>query len=121
VADPANVYALPLAPGAAADPLARPRGAGALLVTRAGRIVMTAEGRGARLRVGEGVSSDDVREGARALAERLTARAATARRRDLIVETIDGERAAGSRHAAALREAGFKGMGTGLRWYAGFT
>ena len=121
VSDPANVYALPLAPGAAADPLARPRGAGALLVTRAGRIVMTAEGRGARLRVGEGVSSDDVREGARALAERLTARAGNARRRDLIVETIDGERAAGSRHAAALREAGFKGMGTGLRWYAGFT
>ena len=120
VSDPANVYALPLAPGAAPDPLARPRGAGALLVTRAGRIVLTAEGRGSRLRVAEGVSSDDVREGAHALAERLTARAGHARRRDLVVETIDGERAAGSRHAAALRDAGFKGMGTGLRWYAGF-
>jgi len=81
--------------------------------------VMTAEGRGAKLRVAEGVSSDDVREGARALAERLTARTGNARRRDLVVDTIDGERAAGSRHAAALREAGFKGMGTGLRWYAG--
>src|SRR5439155_21233066 len=75
VSDPANVYALPLAPGAQADPLARPRGAGALLVTRAGRIVLTAEGRGTRLRVGDGVSSDDVREAVRALAERLTARA----------------------------------------------
>jgi hypothetical protein len=118
--DPANVYALPLAPGTASDPLARTRGAGALLVTRAGRIVMTAEGRGSKLRVAEGVSSDDVREGARALAERLTARSGNARRRDLVVDTIDGERAAGSRHAPALRDAGFKGMGTGLRWYAGF-
>ena len=52
--DPANVYALPLAPGTAADPLARPRGAGALLVTRAGRIVLAAEGRGGRLRVARG-------------------------------------------------------------------
>jgi len=82
--------------------------------------VLTAEGRGSRLRVGEGVSSDDVREGVQGLAERLTARAGNARRRDLVVETIDGERAAGSRHAPALRDAGFKGMGTGLRWYAGF-
>jgi hypothetical protein len=120
VSDPANVYALPLAPGTAPDPLARPRGAGALLVTRAGRIVMTAESRGSKLRVAEGVSSDDVREGVRALAERLTARAGNARRRDIVVDTIDGERAAGSRYAPALRDAGFKSMGTGLRWYAGF-
>jgi hypothetical protein len=34
------------------------------------------------------------------------------------VETIDGERAALSRWAPALREAGYKGMGTGLRFYA---
>jgi ATP-dependent Lhr-like helicase len=117
--DPANVYALPLAPGAEADPLARPRGAGALLVTRAGRIILTAEGRGTKLRVREGASSDDVREAARALAIRLSQRQGSGRRRDVVVETIDGERAAGSRHATALRDAGFKGMGTGLRWYAG--
>jgi ATP-dependent Lhr-like helicase len=117
--DPANVYALPLAPGVVADPLARPRGAGALLVTRGGRIVLTAEGRGARLRVQDGATAADVRDAARALAERLTARQGTARRRDVILETINGERAASSRYASALREAGFKGMGTGLRWYAG--
>ena len=117
--DPANVYALPLAPGTEADPLARPRGAGALLVTRSGRIVLAAEGRGAKLRVGEGATMDDVREAAHALAVRLTQRQGTGRRRDVIVESIDGERAAGSRYATALRDAGFKGMGTGLRWYAG--
>jgi hypothetical protein len=60
-----------------------------------------------------------VRDAARALAERLSARQGSARRKDVRVATIDGERAAGSRYAAALRDVGFKGMGTGLRWYAG--
>jgi ATP-dependent helicase Lhr and Lhr-like helicase len=119
VSDPANVYALPLAAGVASDPLGRPRGAGALLVTRAGRIVLVAEGRGNRLRVAEGFLPADVGTAARALAERLSARQGTARRKDVVVETIDGERAAGSRYAQALRDVGFKGMGTGLRWYAG--
>jgi ATP-dependent Lhr-like helicase len=117
--DPANVYALPLAPGMAADPLARPRGSGALLVTVNGRIVLTAESRGARLRVRDGAGAGEVRDAARVLAERLTARQGSARRRDVVVDTIDGQRAGGSPHAAALRDAGFKGMGTGLRWYAG--
>jgi ATP-dependent Lhr-like helicase len=117
--DPANVFSLPLAPGVEADPLARPRGAGALLVTRAGRIILTAEGRGAKLRVRDGASMDDVREAAYALAVRLTQPQGSGRRRDVIVEWIDGERSAGSRYATALRDAGFKGMGTGLRWYAG--
>jgi hypothetical protein len=70
--------------------------------------------------VGEEASPVEVGEAARALAERLTARQGTARRKDVVVETIDGERAAGSRYGQALRDAGFKGMGTGLRWYAGF-
>jgi ATP-dependent Lhr-like helicase len=117
--DPANVYALPLAPGAESDPLARPRGAGALLVTSGGRIVLVAEGRGSRLRVREGATPSEVGAAARALGERLTARQGTARRKDVVVETIDGERAAGSRYAQALRDAGFRGMGTGFRWYAG--
>jgi ATP-dependent Lhr-like helicase len=117
--DPANVYALPLAPGTESDPLSRPRGAGALLVTRGGRIVLVAERRGGRLRIADGASPEEVGEAARALAVRLTARQGTARRKDVVIETIDGERAALSRHANALRDAGFKGMGTGLRWYAG--
>jgi ATP-dependent Lhr-like helicase len=118
--DPSNPYTLPLAPGAATpDPLARPRGAGALLVTRAGRIVLVAEGRGTKLRVAEGATAAEVRDAARALAERLVARQRRGRVRDLVVETVDGERASGSRWAEALREAGFRGMGTGLRFYAG--
>jgi ATP-dependent Lhr-like helicase len=117
--DPANVYTLPLAPGVEADPLARPRGAGAMVVTLAGRIIIASEGRGARLRVRDGASSDDVREAAQALGERLVRRFGSARRRDVVVEFIDGERAAGSRWAEAFLEAGFRGMGTGLRYFAG--
>jgi ATP-dependent Lhr-like helicase len=117
--DPASVHSLPLAPGTEGDPLGRPRGAGALLVTRGGRVVLAAEGHGARLRVAGGASPAEVRDAARALAERLAARRAGGRRHDVVVETIDGERAAASPHAAALREAGFRSTGTGLRWYAG--
>ena len=117
--DPGNVYTLPLAAGTEVDPLARPRGAGALLATRGGRIVLVAEGRGTRLRVREGATEVDVRDAARALAERMMTRQRMARRRDLVVETIDGEPAAYSRWAPALKEAGFRDMGTGLRYYAG--
>ncbi|MEP6732471.1 MAG: DEAD/DEAH box helicase [bacterium] len=117
--DPANVYGLPLAPGVEADPLARPRGAGATLVTVGGRIVLTAESRGTRVRVRDGALSDDVREAARALGDRMVRRQGPARRRDLVVETIDGERSAGSRWAEAFLEAGYRGMGTGLRFFAG--
>jgi ATP-dependent Lhr-like helicase len=117
--DPANPYTLPLAPGTGADPLGRPRGAGALLVTRGGRIVLVAEGRGTKLRVADGATPAEVRDAARALAERLVARQRRGRARDLVVETVDGERAVGSRWGDALREAGFRGMGTGLRYFAG--
>jgi ATP-dependent Lhr-like helicase len=119
VSDPANVYALPVAPGVEIDPLARPRGAGALLVTLAGRVVLVAEGRGTKLRVRGDATPSEVSWAARVLAERLIARQGR-RRRDVVVETVDGERAAGSRWVDALREAGFKGMGTGLRYYVGF-
>jgi ATP-dependent Lhr-like helicase len=117
--DPSNVYTLPLAPGAGIDPLARPRGAGALLATRGGAIVLVAEGRGSKLRVREGAGLSEVRDAVRALAERLVGRQRGGRGRDVVVETIDGERAAASRHAEALRDAGFRGMGTGLRYYVG--
>ncbi|HEX5970437.1 MAG TPA: hypothetical protein VFY85_00825, partial [Gemmatimonadaceae bacterium] len=119
VSDPANVYALPAAPGVEVDPMARPRGAGALLVTIAGRVVLVAEGRGAKLRVRADATPAEVTAAVRALAERLVARQRRGRRRDLVVETVDGERAAGSRWAGALRDAGYKGMGTGLRYYVG--
>jgi hypothetical protein len=64
-------------------------------------------------------SSDEVREAAEALGQRLVRRNGPARRRDVVVETIDGERAAGSRWADAFTEAGYRGMGTGLRYFAG--
>ena len=117
--DPANPYGLPLAAGTTTDPLARPRGAGALLVTRGGRIVLVAEGRGARLRVADGAAPDEVRDAAKALAVRLVQRQRRGRTRDLTVDTVNGERAASSRWAQALRDAGFRGMGTGLRYYSG--
>ena len=98
--------------------MGRPRGAGALIVTRSGKILLTAEGRGTRIRVRRDAAMEEVRDAARALAERLIARQRSIRHRDVIVETIDGERAALSRWAPAFRESGFKGMGTGLRFYA---
>jgi ATP-dependent Lhr-like helicase len=117
--DPANVYSLPLAAGVEADALAHPRGTGATLVTVGGRIVLAAESKGARIRVRADASSDEVREAAEALGQRLVRRNGPARRRDVVVETIDGERAAGSRWADAFTEAGYRGMGTGLRYFAG--
>jgi ATP-dependent Lhr-like helicase len=117
--DPANAYALPVMAGTDVDPLARPRGVGALIATRAGRIILTAEGRGRRLRVRSDAAAPDVRDAARVLAERLlVAPGLRALRRDLVIETIDGMPAALSPHADALRDAGYRGMGTGLRFFS---
>ena len=85
VSDPANVYALPVAPGVEVDPLARPRGAGALLVTVAGRVVLVAEGRGTKLRVRGDATPAAVTAASRVLAERLGARQGRGRRRDVVV------------------------------------
>ena len=46
--DPANIYNLPM-DLADRDQLSRPRGAGALLVTRGGRVALSVEGRGRRV------------------------------------------------------------------------
>lgn len=117
--DPANVYNLPLAAGVAPDPLARPRGAGATLVTIGGRIIIAAERRGARLRVREGATVEEVRDAATALGDRLVRRSGVTRRRDMVVEQIDGVKPVGSRWAGAFAEAGYRSMGTGLRYFAG--
>jgi ATP-dependent Lhr-like helicase len=118
--DPANVYTLPLTEGSNVDPLGRPRGAGATIVTMEGRIVIASESRGARLRIAHGATTDDVIQAARSLGDRLVQRSGKARRRDAIVESIDGERAAGSRWADAFVEAGYRVMSNILRYYAGF-
>ena len=114
--DPANVYTLPLTVGTERDPLGAPRGAGATLLTLGGRIIMSAEGRGSRIRVREGASLDEVRTAARALSARLVQRTSAGRRHDVIVETIDGEQAAGARWSAAFVDAGFRAMGRVLRF-----
>ena len=79
---------------------------------------MTAESRGARLHVADGAPMELVSEAARALAERLVSRAGRARRRDVVVETVNGERASSSSYAPALRDAGFRSGGGGMRYYA---
>ncbi|MEP6619561.1 MAG: DEAD/DEAH box helicase [bacterium] len=117
--DPANVHSLPVGAGVSADPLSRPRGTGALLVTSAGRVVIAAERHGTRLRVSAQATEAQVRDAVEVFALRLAARVGTARRRDVLVETIDGERAGLSRWTESFLAAGFRRAGTGLRYYAG--
>jgi ATP-dependent Lhr-like helicase len=112
--DPANVYALAL-PEDAIEPIARPRGAGGMLVTVAGAVIVSAEGHGRRLRVREDAPADIVRTALTALVGRLTAHGRHGRRHDVIIETIDGEPAATSSHAPLLRELGFARDGRLLR------
>jgi ATP-dependent helicase Lhr and Lhr-like helicase len=56
--DPANVYNLSLE-NVERDPLSRPRGPGGLLVTRAGRVLASVEGRGKRITLAPQVSQTD--------------------------------------------------------------
>jgi ATP-dependent Lhr-like helicase len=115
--DPANVFALPLTGDTEADPLSRPRGPGALLVTFNGAVVLSAEGRGKRLRIREDAGATEVGAALAALLERLALRDGLGRRREIIVETIDGEPASASPHARALADAGFRSQGRSMRFY----
>jgi ATP-dependent Lhr-like helicase len=68
--DPSNPYTLNL-DGIERDPLSRPRGAGALLVMRGGRVALAVEARGKRIVAAEWLSPDDLIEARRVLAEHL--------------------------------------------------
>jgi ATP-dependent Lhr-like helicase len=68
--DPANVYNLPLEL-IERDPLSRPRGSGALLVTRGGRVAIAVEGRGRRYSVADWLSADDIAAAKASLLEHL--------------------------------------------------
>ncbi len=68
--DPANVYNLPLEL-ADRDPLSRPRGSGALLVMRGGRVAIAVEGRGRRHTVAEWVAAEDAVVAKKVLVEHL--------------------------------------------------
>ena len=115
--DPANVYALPLVVSPEDRPaIARPRGGGAVLVTRRGRVVIAAEGRGRRITVSAEATEDDVHRAAESLVAHLTVPLPLGqRRRDLELETIDGAAATRSPHAAAFVAAGYRRDGLTLR------
>ncbi len=68
--DPANVYNLSL-DAAEKDALSRPRGAGALLVTRGGKVILSIEGRGRRVVKREGASAEEIIEARRLAAAHL--------------------------------------------------
>lgn len=113
--DPSNPYTLELE-GVQLDALARPRGRGALLVTRDGRVGLSVEGRGRRILVAAWMTEVDVTTAATALLARLRASSAQGRRpRDVEVETIDGLNAAASRWTDAFLKAGFRRETSGLR------
>ena len=118
VADPANVLSLPLGEGVERDPLSRPRSASAVLVTIAGVVVLTAEGRGKRLRIREGGDPGTVSRALHALVARMQGPDRHGRRRDIVVETINGEPAATSPLAGMLLDAGFRRHPGGFRYYA---
>ncbi|MDP9265663.1 MAG: DEAD/DEAH box helicase [Chloroflexota bacterium] len=117
-ADPANPYTLPLE-SIARGSLVRPRGAGALLLTRRGVVLMNAEGRGRRVSIAAEASHEDVSRAARLLGEYLSrgtpagARAA----RDPRIETIDGEAAGSSTRGEAIMAGGWRRATDGLVYY----
>ena len=113
--DPANPYSLNL-DNVARVAHERPRGRGAMLVTRGGRVLLSAERGGRRLFVAPGLAADDAAAAARVLLLRLTAASGVAR--DVIVESIDGAPAMGSPLAPALHAAGLRATPGGLRYYS---
>jgi ATP-dependent Lhr-like helicase len=115
--DPANAYALPLPVDDRDRPaIARPRGRGALLVTRRGRVVLSAENRGRRISIASDAAEDDVRLAAESLVSHLTLPLPGGQRRhDLEIESIDGASATKSPHLAAFVATGFRRDGLTLR------
>jgi ATP-dependent Lhr-like helicase len=114
--DPANPYTLAL-DGVDRDPLARPRGSGALLITRGGRIIGAVESRGRRVSFAPDLPAAEITEAAGALAVHLTHGGRSVRRsRGIRIETIDGRPALSSPHIAALQAAGFRRETSGLRY-----
>jgi ATP-dependent Lhr-like helicase len=117
-ADPANPYTLPLesiAPGS----LVRPRGAGALLLTRRGAVIMNAEGRGRRVSIAPDVCDADITAASRILGDYLTRAALPGARaaRDPRIESVNGDAAGASAHAEAIMDAGWRRATDGLVYY----
>jgi hypothetical protein len=68
--DPANVYNLPIE-AVRGDELAKPRGSGALLVTRAGKVALSVEGRGRRVTIASWMQREDVDQAKELLSRHL--------------------------------------------------
>jgi len=99
--------------------LVRPRGAGALLLTRRGNVIMNAEGRGRRISIASDASDADITEAAKLLGEYLSrgtpagARAA----RDPSMEVVNGEAVGSSAHVDAIMDGGWRRATGGLVFY----
>ena len=83
-------------------------------MTLAGQVLLTADARARSIAVRPELSSRDATAAARALIDYLAAR----RNRDIIVETIDGRKAATSPWSPAFVDAGLRLTTRGLRYYA---
>ena len=117
--DPANAYALPLAPGMSPDerdPMTRKRSRGAIYATRSGVVLVVVESRGRRLFVRPQSTPTDITAAVKALLPTLKQLAG--RRGDPVIEEIDGKNAISSPYAPALQAAGFRVITSGLRFYA---
>ena len=68
--DPANIYSLPV-DTIDRDQLSRPRGTGALIVTRGGRVAMSVEGRGRRVVAADWMTRDEIIKAKEVLATHL--------------------------------------------------
>jgi ATP-dependent Lhr-like helicase len=115
--DPANVFALPLL-GMDIDPMTRPRGSGALLVTVSGAVVVTAEARGRRMSIRPDIDREVLSAALTALVSHLVSSPGSIRRHDVVAETINGEPAGASDLGNVFLEAGFRREGRSLRYYA---
>jgi len=111
--DPANVYSLPIVDDELRDAFVRGHSRGALIVTIDGVPVLIAERRGERVAIRADESEANVSAAVKAFAAHLLNRT----KRDLAVETINGQPAGGSRHLDAFVAAGFKRATSGLRYY----
>ena len=110
--DPANAWSI-----RATDTFARPRGQRALLVTRAGHVLLTSDGRARAVAVRSGLDPGTITSAARALIQHVAAR----RVRDITIEQINGEKAATSSYSQAFVDSGLRLTTSGLRYYASFT
>jgi ATP-dependent Lhr-like helicase len=111
--DPANVYSLPLVDDEMRDAFVRGHTRGALIVTVDGVAILIAERRGERVTIRADASEASVGAAVNAFAAHLLSRV----KRDLAVETINGQPAGGSRYLDAFVAAGFRRATSGLRYY----